>query len=204
MPRSLDVKNYSDPLYTYVHRYTQLRKEELNQVLPFLEIRLFEKKEMILEAGQIENYLNIVVKGMARKYIVQGDKKREITLQLATEGHFIHSEISFSTRMPSELCVQAVEQTILIRIENNNADRVLRNFHWAETVGRLLTVHLVASKERRLYDLRMKSPKQRLQEMAVHQPNFLRRVPQNILATWLNIKPETLSRLKKTLREKSV
>ncbi len=46
---------------------------------------------------------------MARKFIVL-EKKREVTLQLATEGHFIQSEVSFNTRTPSELAVQAVEQ----------------------------------------------------------------------------------------------
>jgi CRP-like cAMP-binding protein len=203
MSRILDVKNYFDPLYTYVHRYTQLRKEELVQLLPFLEIKLFEKKEMILSAGEIDNYLNIVVKGMARKFIVL-EKKREVTLQLATEGHFIQSEVSFNTRTPSELALQAVEQTILVRIEHDKLESIMRSFHWAETVGRLLVIELAAGKEGRLYNVRMKSAKQRFLDYVEKHPKMMKRVPQNVLASYLNMKPETLSRLKRSLLNKSI
>lgn len=203
MSRNLDVKNYFDPLFTYVHRYTKLRKEELMQLLPYLEIRLYEKKDMILYAGEIDNHLNIVVKGMARKYIVL-PKKREITLQLATEGHFIHSETSFNTRMPSELNLQAVEQTILVRIGQHQLETIMLSFPWAETAGRLLVMELAAAKEQRLYNVRMKSARQRFLDYMSKHPQMMRRVPQNVLASYLNMKPETLSRLKRSLKDKLV
>lgn len=201
MPRILEVKNYFDPLFTYVHRYTQLRKEELMQLLPFLDIRLYEKKEMILSAGEIDSYLNIVMKGMARKYIVLG-KNREVTLQLATEGHFIQSEISFNTRTPSDLCLQAVEQSVIVRMEHSNLEMIMRNYHWAEEMGRLLVVQLAAGKERRLYNVRMKSARERFLEYVEKHPQMMRRVPQNVLASYLNINPQTFSRLKRLLKGK--
>jgi CRP-like cAMP-binding protein len=201
MPRILDVRNYFDPLFTYVHRYTQLRKEELLQVLPLLEIRLYEKKEMVLSAGEIDNYLNIVMKGMVRKFVVLG-KNREVTLQLATEGHFIQSEISFNTRTPSELCLQAVEQSILVRLEHSRLEHIMRSYHWAETVGRLLVTYLAAGKERRLCNVRMKSARERFLEYVDKHPQMMRRVPQNVLASYLNINPQTFSRLKRMLRDR--
>ena len=201
MSRTIDVKNYLDPLFTYVHRYTQMRKDELMQLLPFLEIKLFEKKEMILAAGEIDNYFNIVVKGMARKYLSL-PKKREVTLQLATEGHFIHSEMSFNTRRPSELSVQAVEQTILVRIDHQKLETIMLSFPWAETIGRLLVIELAAAREKRQYNVRMKSARQRFLDYAANHPQMMRRVPMNVLASYLNMKPETLSRLKRSVKDK--
>ncbi|WP_164735438.1 Crp/Fnr family transcriptional regulator [Pseudoflavitalea rhizosphaerae] len=201
MSRSIDVRNYLDPLFTYVHRYTQLRKDELLQLLPFLEIKLYEKKEMILFAGEIDNYLNIVVKGMARKYISL-PKKREVTLQLATEGHFIQSEVSFNTRRPSELSVQAVEQTILVRIEHRKLETIMLSFPWAENIGRLLVIELAGAREKRQYNVRMKSARQRFLDYRTNHPQMMRRVPMNVLASYLNMKPETLSRLKRSVKDK--
>jgi CRP-like cAMP-binding protein len=201
MPRTLDVRNYLDPLYTYVHQYTQLKKEELMQLLPFLEIRHFEKKELILHAGEIDNYFNIVMKGMVRKYISLGGS-REVTLQLATEGHFIHSEMSFNTRTPSELCLQAVEQSILVRVEHARLEEIMHTFNWGEAKGRMLVVRMTACKEQRMYNMRMKSAKQRFLEYVEKHPQMMRRVPQHILASYLNINPQTFSRLKRLLRDK--
>lgn len=203
MPRTLDVRNYLDPLYTYVHQYTRLKKEELMQLLPFLEIRHFEKKELILHAGEIDNYFNIVMKGMVRKYISLGGS-REVTLQLATEGHFIHSEMSFNTRKPSELCLQAVEQSILVRVEQVRLEEIMHTFSWGEATGRMLVARMTAGKEQRMYNMRMKSTKQRFLEYVEKHPQMMRRVPQHILASYLNINPQTFSRLKRLLRDKFV
>lgn len=201
MPRTLDVRNYLDPLYTYVHQHTQLKKDELMQLLPFLEIRHFEKKELILHAGEIDNYFNIVMKGMVRKYISLGGS-REVTLQLATEGHFIHSEMSFNTRSPSELCLQAVEQSILVRVEHARLEEIMHTFSWGEATGRMLVARMTAGKEQRMYNMRMKSAKQRFLEYVEKHPQMMRRVPQHVLASYLNINPQTFSRLKRLLRDK--
>lgn len=190
-------------MYTYVHQYTRLKKEELMQLLPFLEIRHFEKKELILHAGEIDNYFNIVMKGMVRKYISLGGS-REVTLQLATEGHFIHSEMSFNTRKPSELCLQAVEQSILVRVEQVRLEEIMHTFSWGEATGRMLVARMTAGKEQRMYNMRMKSTKQRFLEYVEKHPQMMRRVPQHILASYLNINPQTFSRLKRLLRDKFV
>lgn len=197
MARIIEVRNYFDPLFSYLHRYTQLRKEELLQVVPFLEISMFEKKSIILHEGEIDNYLNIVMKGMVRKYIVLS--KKEVTLQLATEGHLVHSEISFNTRTPSEVWLQAVEPSILVRVDHIKLETIMQQYPWAETIGRLLVTKLAASKERRLYNIRMKTPRQRFIEYVERHPHMLQRVPQNILASYLNINPATFSRLKHLL-----
>lgn len=201
MPRTLDVRNYFDALYSHVHPYTQLKKEELMQLLPFLEIKHFEKKEIILHAGEIDNYFNIVMKGMVRKYTSLGGN-REVTLQLATEGHFIHSEMSFNTRMPSELCLQAVEQSILVRIGHARLEEMFQTLTWGEAIGRKLVTRLTAGKEQRMYNMRMKSAKERFLEYVEKHPQMMRRVPQHVLASYLNINPQTFSRLKRLLRDK--
>src|SRR5258707_3016700 len=82
----------------YRAQFMPLTMEELRQLLSYCELRQFDKKKIILHKGEIDNYLSIVVSGVVRKYIHVG--KTEQTLQLATEGHVINSEISFLKREP--------------------------------------------------------------------------------------------------------
>lgn len=201
MARNLDVKNYLDPFYSYLHQYTQLRKDEVLQLLPYMEIKLFEKKAMILNEGEVDHYFNIVMKGIVRKYIAL-PKNREVTLQLATEGHFIQSERSFHSRAPSELSIQAVEQSVLIRLEWRKMEELMKTFYWAESMSRLLVTYLAAAKEQRQFNIRMKSAKERFLDYAEKHPQMMRRVPQNILASYLNINPQTFSRLKHFMKDR--
>lgn len=69
--------------------------------------------------------LSIVMKGMVRKYITT--KKGECTLQLATEGHIVQSEISFHTRTPSDLILETLEPTVLISLRYDNMQEALQN-----------------------------------------------------------------------------
>ncbi len=81
---------------------------------PYIEIREFDKKVRIIERGEVERYLNIIAWGLARKYLPVRNK--EITVQLASEGHIIHCDLSFHYRTPSSAV-----------IEDHRADRIF--FH---------------------------------------------------------------------------
>src|ERR1044071_9440677 len=99
MREANNAKNYYDDLYGYLQRFVKITRPDFNQLVPWFEVRAFNKKTIILQQGEIENYLSMVVKGVVRKYIKSG--RGEVTLQLATEGHIIQSEISFHHRVPS-------------------------------------------------------------------------------------------------------
>ena len=84
---------YLQYLAKYFQKFMPLTHEELLGLLQYCEFRKFDKKTVIVQEGEIDDYLNMVVKGLVMKYVRV--KKCNIILQLATEGHVIHSEISF-------------------------------------------------------------------------------------------------------------
>src|SRR5687768_3934167 len=92
---------YIDFVYRCINRFMRISREEFDLFVPFLEVRSFEKKDIIVHLKEIENYLSLVIKGLVRKYVTVN--KKEVTLQLATEGHLVQSEVSFLTRTPSEM-----------------------------------------------------------------------------------------------------
>lgn len=196
------MDNYIDKYAAYIHKFLQqyikLSERELNQFLPFLEVRNFTKRQEIVKYGQTDDYVNLVVKGLVRKYVLVG--KNEKTLQLAIEGHIVQSEISFHTRVPSTLIIEALEPTILVSMRYDNVQHVLQNIPMAEQLGRQMMTYMFIKKDSRYFSQLNNTTRQRFLHYLTHNPHMLQRVPQKILASYLEIKPETFSRLKHLLR----
>jgi len=185
-------------LIEYAHRYLQrfmtITVDELKMLLSYCEIRQVDKRTIIVKEGEVDNYLNMVVKGLVMKYVRV--KKSDMILQLATEGHVIHSEISFLTRTPSLVFVETLEPTIMLSLTYDKMEEALDKFPQGERLGRLILTGMYVKKEESRYYRLLRSPRERFLDYINAHPHMLQRVPQKYLASYLNIKPETFSRMK--------
>ena len=170
----------------------------MNLFLPYFEVRTFAKRQIVLEQGQVDHYLNLVVKGLLRNYVVAG--KNEKTVQLAIEGKVIQSEISFHTRTPSTMIIEALEPSVVVAISYDNMQLVLEQVPSAEKMGREMMTFLFIKKDARYFQQLNNTVRQRFLHYLKHHPQMMERVPQKILASYLEIKPETFSRLKHLLK----
>ena len=189
----------SDPeLYNFavehVQKYFGARPEQAEVMINFCELRRFEKKSVLTQEGGMEDYLNMVLIGLVRKYFKKG--KNDVTLQLATEGHIIHSEISFLQRKPSPVVIETIEPTVLLSLHYSNYLLALENLPGADKMGRLLLTGMLVKKDERHFKQLHLTTRERFLEYMSEHPHMLQRVPQKYLASYLNIKPETFSRLK--------
>jgi len=198
MIQTIDIGAYCDFLFQFIQKFGKINREEFDALMPYFKMRYFEKRTIILQKGEVDDYLNVVVQGLVRKFIrVRGN---EITLQLATEGHMVQSEVSFHTRMPSDVILETLEPTTLICMDYQGVQEALEKIPSAEELGRLIITYMFIRKDSRYYSQLKNTTRERfLEYMNVH-PHMLQRVPQKILASYLNIKPETFSRLKHLLR----
>ena len=191
-------------LIEYAHRYLQrfmtINVDELKELLSYCEIRQVEKRTILVKEGEVDNYLNMVVKGLVMKYVRV--KKSDMILQLATEGHVIHSEISFLTRSPSLVFVETLEPTIMVSLTYDKMEEALDKFPQGERLGRLILTGMYVKKEESRYYRLLRSPRERFLDYINAHPHMLQRVPQKYLASYLNIKPETFSRLKHLMNAK--
>ena len=177
-----------------------ITREELIELLQYCEIRKFDKRTVIVREGEIDNYLNLVVKGLIRKYLPV--KKDEVILQLATEGHVVQSEISFLTRKPSMVVLETLEPTILLSLTYDKMEEALDRFPKGERLGRMILYGMFIKKDENRYNRLSKSTRQRFFDYIDHHQHMLQRVPQKYLASYLQIKPETFSRLKALLAKR--
>ncbi|WP_205512887.1 Crp/Fnr family transcriptional regulator [Longitalea arenae] len=187
-----------EQLLVHLQRFSPISREGLEQLIPYLEIRRFDKKKKLVNQGEMEDYLNIVIKGLVRKYI-PSSIRGEVTLQLATEGHFIQSEISFHHRLPSEVVIQTLEPTVLVSVKFDRMQDAMDKVPEAEALGRAIIMQMFIKKDSRYFEQLNTSTRQRFIEYMNTHPEMLQRVPQKVLASYLNIKPETFSRLKHLL-----
>ncbi len=191
-------KEALEGLHHYLSRFVPLTKQEFGLFLPYIEIREFEKKVKVIDKGEMERYLNIIAWGLARKYLPV--RNREITVQLASEGHIIHSDLSFHYRTPSSAVIETIEPTTFFSISYDSLQELYDQFPKAEHLGRLLISDLFVKKDSRYHDQLLKNIRERFLEYVRTHPQMLQRVPQKYIASYLNIKPETFSRLKHLLR----
>lgn len=189
-----------DELYEFLAGYSPLTKAEFGQILPYVEIREFDKKVQVIREGEVETYLNIIARGLVRKYLPIKDK--EVIIQLAKERHIVNSELSFHYRTPSKAIVETIEPTIFLSISYDSLQQLFEQFPKAERLGRLMVSQLYIRTDTHYYDLLQKSTRERFLAYVRSHPQMLQRVPQKYIASYLNIKPETFSRLKHLLRKR--
>lgn len=189
------------PFFQFLHKFVDLTEDEFDKVVrPFIEVRHFKKKQVILKAGHVEDHINFVTKGLVRKFYIKGNE--EINTQISTEGHIIHAQESFHSRTESEYSIEAIENTTMVSVTFDNLDKLYASSHKMERLGRLVITFTMVIKDRWQMNMIRHTPRERFIDFIHKNPELLQRVPQKFLASYLNIQPETFSRFKHLLREK--
>jgi len=123
------------PFQTYLQKFIDITDNEfMHYLMPVIKVRRFGKKEMVTRAGEVENYFNFIVKGLARKYYKKG--KHEINTQISFEGHLIVCQESFHSRQPSEYNIETIEPTTFVSITHDDLERVYAQSHRLERLAR--------------------------------------------------------------------
>ena len=196
----MDTRGYFEHTFIYLKRFMDLSRSDFDLIIPLLELRTYDKKTFVVEQGEVDNYLNIVLKGLVRKYVKA--PKGEVTIQLATEGHLVQSEISFHKRIPSDVILETLENTVLVSVHHDNINWAVNHLPGAEALGRSIVTQMFIKKDNRYMEQLNISTRERFLQYMNNHPHMLQRVPQKILASYLNIKPETFSRLKHLVKKK--
>ncbi len=189
-----------DTLRQYVSRYTELTNEEFALLAQMVEVRNFDRKQQLVRSGEVENYLNFVVKGLARKYFFKG--KTEVITQIARENDIISSSVSFLSGAPSDYFVETLEPTTFLSISKEHVEKLYKDHPRIERLGRIIITQFFLQKEEWEHECIRLDTRERFIRFIGNNPDFMQRVPQKYLASYLNMKPETFSRLKHLVKKR--
>lgn len=188
-------------LFDFISKYITLNEEEKNVLLALNLFHAVKKGTLLLEEGQITNENFFVLKGCIRTYYVMDGEEKTTAFYTEMEGVTPHCVL---TNSPSEYFISCVEDCILLISNNEMSSQVNSKFPKFDTMCRMLTEELLAKKQIDFDQFKTSSPEQRYLNLLESRPDLVQRVPQHQLASYLGIKPQSLSRLRARILEKGI
>ena len=187
---------------SFLNKFIPLSDAEFSDIIkPHLQLRRFKRKQVISAAGEVERYMNFVGEGIVRKYFKRDDE--ELNMQISHEGHLIYSQESLNKETPSHYFLEAIENTTLVSIEFADLNTIFATNARMERLGRLVATEVTVLNERWQMMLIKLTPRERFLLFVQRNQQLLQRVPQKLLASLLNIQPETFSRFKHLIQAES-
>ncbi|MEO2072236.1 MAG: cyclic nucleotide-binding domain-containing protein [Zunongwangia sp.] len=154
------------------------------------------RKEYLKVRGSIDTNLYFIVKGSLRIFII--DEFEEHTIRFGYRNNIIAALDSYIKNEPSDLYIQAIKKTELKVISKNSFNNFIWSSKkyikiWLEIVNELVYKHM--ERER---DILTTSPVERYKRVLGRSPQLFQEIPNKYIASYLRMKPETLSRIKKS------
>ena len=156
----------------------------------------FEKKTTIANEGEHCKYVYFILNGSAFSYYVNEDGDKH-AIQFALEGYWITDHYSFFSGKPGIYTIETLEPSRMLVINLENYENLCRSSHLFEHFFRVLLQNAFISLQYRLAKTNSEDAEHRYKEFSELYPLFVQRIPQYLIASFLGIKPQSLSRIRK-------
>jgi CRP-like cAMP-binding protein len=167
-----------------------------------LESRLikkkFKKKDFLIKEGKIIGYLPFINRGLMANYRVDSEGDRHV-LQIRWSGGWLGDLNSFFSRSPTLFNIQVHQDTELLLINHDTFEYITQQYPFFERYFRLSIQNAYIDTLNQIYNLHSTSPKERYLELIENVPTILDDMPHYLIASYLGIKPQSLSRIRKKL-----
>jgi CRP-like cAMP-binding protein len=177
-----------------------LSPEEQEIIRQYLIPKKLRKKQYLLQEGDVCKAIAFVEKGALREYTVD-EKGNEHILQFALEGWVISDLYSFMTGEPATYNIDALEDSELVLISKSAQEEILRKVPKYETYYRLLVTGAYLALQKRVTSIISLSLEDRYLHFTKLYPDIIQRVPQHMVASYMGLTPETLSRIRKKIAQ---
>lgn len=179
----------------YIKNNVNLTLQEEQEIENLFVQREYPKRHLLFQEGEICHHAFFLEKGLAR-YYYHSDKGREITGWFFTENQFISAMDSFSLNSPTKKYCELLEDSIVYSIKHSDMEEMLVKNH-AMSIFLFHTMYGAVKKLTEfLYCIRFQPAHERYKILLHNYPLIFQRVPFHYIASYLNITPETLSRLR--------
>ncbi|HMH23613.1 MAG TPA: Crp/Fnr family transcriptional regulator [Puia sp.] len=156
------------------------------------------KGQILLRPGAICHYIHFIEKGLSRTFYIKNGK--DVTDWISTENSFAVSIVSFISRQPDRRGIELLEDSILWAISWQDLENLCSQHHEIEHLGRMLVGSGIMQLQQRFDELHFATALQRYQTLMQLHPTLISRVPLGVIASYLGITQETLSRIRKSPR----
>lgn len=185
-------------LFSHILDKVPLTGEEMDTIKSFFSPKVLRKRQYLLQEGDVCKYMSFVGKGLLRSYNV--DEKGDEHMNLfAWEGWWISDMFSFSSGEKAVFNIDAIEDSELLMITQADFEALTLKVPIMDRYFRILFQNSLVTKERRLMSSITHTAEEKYTQLAERNPEIIQRIPQNLIASYLGLAPETLSRIKKNI-----
>ena len=181
----------------YLKQFPHYTPKVFEMVHPFISTQAIKAGDYFLQQGKIARSIGFIESGLLRLYYLNDGK--EVTNCFCKENTITCSYGSLITQQESEIAIQAIEDSKLIVLPYAALQKLYEKDLFWQQVGRLAGENEYLTTECHNRFLRDLSATERYQQILENEKDLLQRVPLNYLATYLQITPETLSRIRKKI-----
>ena len=185
----------------YFQRFNEkvlLTEEEKALIKNYLTVKKIRKRQYLLQDGDVCKSVAFVEKGALRLYHLCEDGTEHI-VRFALEGQFITDLYSFFTSEPSIYNIDAIEDSELVLITKSASDELRKLSSKYQEYIFQLTSEAYIQLQKRLTSIISLTLEERYKDLTANYPDIIQRVPQHMIASYMGLTPETLSRVRKRI-----
>ena len=184
-------------LTDYFSRFAALSQEESDAIIKSSVVKSYKKGDILLREGEISRECYFVLEGCVRQYyMVDGEEK---TSNFFTEEQWVVSMNSFTLQVPADHYFSCVEDTTLVVGSEEKENDLYERFPRLETISRIVLGKVLADQQEVQSYYITDTPEKRYLRLLDSRPELIQRVPQYQLASYIGVKPESLSRIRKRI-----
>lgn len=177
-----------------------LTDEEARAIAETMIIRQYPKGTLLLKEGEVSMEAYFVLEGCVRQYyIVDGDEK---TNNFFTEEQWVVSVNSISQQVPSNHFLECCVDSTLVVGNRDKEEALYRRFPKLETISRKVMEKVFAAQQEIMASYTTDTPEQRYLKLLKARPDLFQKIPQYQIASYVGVKPESLSRIRKRIAQK--
>lgn len=189
----------SQQFHSHLKKFTDISDLEFASIMLFFKIINVRKKENLMIEGQICNTHFFVTNGCLRKFFIN-NKGVEHTTEFAIENWWITDNMAFEHNLSTEFYIQAVENSEVLTIDSASQKQLLQEYPQLERYFRFIYQRAFAALQMRIKFIYEFSKEAFYHQLCSKHPEFVQRIPQYLIASFLGFTPEYLSEIRKQKR----
>lgn len=186
-----------DLLIQFLSEFKELTESQVHELAQYMTVAEIKRNSLLVSEGQRCNLCYFVLKGCLRQYVIrEGDEK---TIALYTEKQAVNYYTNQGESQKSDSYLVSLEDTVLLIGDPENEKEIYSRFPiLAEITGKMIVTDF-GKAQSALAKMITSTPEQRYLNLLAERPELLQRVPQHIIASYLGITAESLSRIRKRI-----
>ena len=184
-----------DQIRRYYESLSNITEAQWNELVPHFKRVNIPKNQFLSEPGKVVQDVSFIESGLLRCYYLFDG--RESNCYFAAENCYLADYTSFLTQSPSVMYIEAMEDVTVINLDYHALQNLYKKDIIFQEFGRKIAEWLYIKLSNRVSDLLLLNPEERYYQFIKSDPELAQRIPQYMLASYLGITPESLSRIRR-------